>query len=381
MTLQSYSIINAYLILFIVIGLILPALIIYFNSSYKNYFALIISAITFGVLYFAIGWNIIILLPLIISILLSGFLGSYLRQNEIGFWQGMGYLIATELIGIMLGMIIIYFSYGRQDIIELIIQGFKSAYSSTTTNDIIVDAQLNVLTILAMMTPDNALTSIDTVASMGITEKIETIIPLFKESLASLLPSFIMGYGLISGISAWWISSLLFARRVRQDKQLKGIKNFNPPPVFSSWKAPRWLTNIMLLLLFSAMIIQLASIAILQSAAIAIQNVVIIVISLQGLAVINWWLKRKKVNHIIIIVISSISVIFLSFTLPWIGLADIIFSVRTLDRHKEIINKNIKNQTSEQGNPSNINNDKNNENNSTNNEKDANDDSTESEEK
>lgn len=382
MTIYTYSILNMYAILLTLTGFILPAVIIYYNSAYKNYFALIISAIILSAIAYTVGNYTIVLLPFILPILLASLAGTYLRRSGEGFFAGMGYVIAAEFFGVMLGIIIVYISYGRVDIATLISRAFIDAYKNLSPNDEIYILQLNLMTQLLSISSDGTITQLAQIEGMSIAEKIDIIAPQIKASMAALLPSVIMGYGIISGVTAWFASSLLMARRIRMKKKLAGVKKFSPPPAFSSWKAPRWMTNILMVLLLTSILISFGAAGTMLNVASALQSAAIIVLSIQGLAVVNWWLKKKRVSAVLNIIMCTLSVIFLSLLLPWIGLVDIVFSIRLQGKRKDLIKlrmEEIKKQIDKQINKENNEDKTNQKNDEDKNNEDKNDDANESE--
>lgn len=337
MDITLYSILNFYVILITIAGFILPALFIYFYSSYKNHYALIICTVLFAFIAFSVREHMIVLLPFMLPVLFAGAIGSYLRRTEEEFWHSMGYVILAEMFGIMLGIMVIYFSYGRQDITQLIAQGFNDVYLNISPNDEASNLTLNFMTQLLMISPQGAIPEFSQIAAMSIAEKLDVIIPQIKASMANLLPSTIMGYGIISGVSSWFVSSVMLAKRKRNGKTLIAIKKYQPHPKFSTWKMPRWMTNVLMFLLLTSLIIQFASIDTLTNVASALQSVALTIMAIQGLSVLNWWLKKKKIHNIANTVICILSVVILSFILPWIGLIDIVFNFRTMDKKRGII--------------------------------------------
>ena len=56
--------------------------------------------------------------------------------------------------------------------------------------------------------------------------------------MSRALPSLIMGYGIISGVWAWFVSSVMIKKRSDAKKTLPGIKKYIVHPPFSEWKMP-----------------------------------------------------------------------------------------------------------------------------------------------
>jgi hypothetical protein len=332
----AYFLMNFYVFMITILGLILPALIIYFYASKKNIVPLIISIVFLAGIAYLAGNSSVVLLPFILPIIISGIAGSYLRRTGEKFWSGLGYTIAAELFGIMLGTIILYFAYGKQDIAQLIAQSFNDAYMSLPQDDIIYNAQLNLMVSIMQMASQGAAAPISDIQAMTMAEKLAIIVPQIKSSMANYLPSMIMGYGIISGIFAWFFSSLMLASSKRHGKELKGTKNFEAPPMFSTWKSPRWITNILMIMLLASYIVPFIADGKIISVAIALRAVSMLIISIQGLAVINWWIK-KKLGTVGATIICVIVVLLLNFILPWVGIFDIIFSIRTMSKRKKIL--------------------------------------------
>lgn len=339
MNMTTYTFMNFYVFMITIAGLILPALIIYFYAYKKNSIALIISTVLLaGVAYIAYlgGGSYVALLPFILPIIITGIAGAYFRHTGEKFWSGIGYTIAAELFGIMLGTIIVYFAYGKQDIANLIAQGFNDAFQSVPADDIFYNYQLDLLVGITQMTSQGLLAPIADIQAMTITEKLAIIVPQIKSAMANYLPSMIMGYGIISGILAWFLSSLLLASRKRRGKELEGTKDFHAPPMFSTWKSPRWITNILMVLLITSIIIPYIAKGSIVSVAYALRSVSMLIISIQGLAVINWWVK-KRLSTVGATIVCIVVVLFLNFILSWVGIFDIIFQIRTLSKRKQIL--------------------------------------------
>lgn len=354
MSLDLYSLLNFFAIIIMIAGLILPALIIYFYSSFKNHFALIISTAILFLTALAVKEYIVVLLPFILPIIFAGVTGSFLKKYGEDFWSSMGYVILAEMTGIIVGIVAIYLYFGMQDIAGLLAEGFRNAYQNISPGDEAGSLGLNLITQLLISLKEGYAPVYSEISGMSTVDKLDIIVPQIKTAMARALPSAIMGYGILSGVWAWFISSVLIKRRASGRKSLPGLKEYKPHPPFSEWKLPRWLTNVLMVLLLASIIISFAAEGAMLNAASALQTVAIVILSVQGLSVVNWWLKKKKVNTVLNVVI-CVAIVFLSFflnlLLPLIGLVDIMFSVRMSDQQKVAIRKRmeeIKKQVDEQ---------------------------------
>ena len=357
MSLELYSLINFLAMMIIFAGLILPALIIYFYSSYKNHFALIISVAALAITFLIVGEHIVILLPFILPIIFAGLIGSLLRKYGEEFWLSVGYMIVAVLAGMIIGVIFIYFYYGMQDIAGLLADGFRNVYQNLPPDDEVGVLGINIMTQILLFAQQGIMPEFAEISTMTMTEKLDSIVPLIKEGMASALPSYVMGYGIISGVWAWFISSVMIKKRADAKKPLPGIKEYVSHPPFSDWKMPRWFTNVLMVLLFAAIIISFMAKGEMLNVASALQTVAVVILSIQGLAVVNWWLKKKKVhvalNVLICLIVTILSLLF-SRILPFLlflGFFDIVFSIRVSQKQKEAIIKkmeDIKNQVDKQ---------------------------------
>ena len=90
------------------------------------------------------------------------------------------------------------------------------------------------------------------------------------------------------------------------------------------------------------------------NAAYALQTVAIVILAIQGLAVVHWWLKKKKVKNSVNVLVCVLAVLLsmvINFLLPLLGIADIMFSIRVSDVQRAAIKKKmeeIKKQVDEQ---------------------------------
>jgi ABC-type multidrug transport system fused ATPase/permease subunit len=249
---------------------------------------------------------------------------------------------------------VIYLYFGMQDIAGLLADGFRNSYQGVSAGDEAGSLGLNLMTQLLLSIKQGSVPAYSEISGMTTAAKLDIIVPQIETAMASALPSTIMSYGIISGVWAWFVSSELIKRRASAKKPLPGIKEYKPYPPFSEWKLPKWLTNVLMVLLLASIIISFAAQGAMLNAASALQTVAVVILSIQGLSVVNWWLKKKKVaavlNVAICVVIALLS-FFLNLILPLIGLIDIMFSVRMSDKQKEAIRKRmeeIKKQVDEQ---------------------------------
>lgn len=351
MSLEFYSLINFFAMIITILGLVLPAIIIYFYSSYKTHLALIASAAALLLSMLVVGEYVVVLMPFILPIIFAGFMGTILRKYSQEFWQSMGYMILAEMTGIIIGIIAIYFYFGMQDIAGLLGESFRAVYQSSSANNEIASLSLNTMTQILMLAKQGGIPDFDAISAMSVSEKLDIIVPMIKAGMAQALPSFIMGYGIISGVWAWFMSSVMIRKRQKNKKPLPGIEKYVAHPVFSEWKLPRWLTNVLMFLLLASIIISFATTGPLLNVASALQTVALVIMAIQGLAVVNWWLKKKKVHIAVNVTICAFVAVFLGFILPWAGIFDIMFSFRMSDAQREAIKKkmeDIKKQVDEQ---------------------------------
>ena len=353
MSLDLYSLLSFFAAAIMIASLVLPALTIYFYASFKNHFALVLSGALLFMVTLIVKEHIIILLPFILPIIFTGLMGSILRKYGEEFWSSMGYVILAEMTGIIIGIVAIYLYYGMQDIAELLAEGFRNAFTDISPGNRAGTLLLNLMTQFFASMEKGAIVYVNT-GDMTTGAKLDIVVPQIKLAMAGLLPSAIMGYGIISGVWAWFLSSVLITKRVADKKPLPGIKEYKPYPPFSEWKLPRWLTNVLMVLLLASIIISFTAQGAMLNAASALQTVAVVILSILGLSVVNWWLKKKKVaavlNVVLCALIACISFIF-NFVLPLIGLIDIMFSVRMSDKQRNAIKKRmeeIKKQVDEQ---------------------------------
>ena len=354
MSLEFYSVMNLLTMLIVAAGFVLPAVSIYFYASYKNYWALIISAVLFLMLAILVGEYMVALLPFILPVILAGAAGIYMHKSSEEYWQSIGYVILAEFVGIVSGILIVYLYYGRQDLAGLLAQGFRNVYETAAPNNEVAEMSINLMAQILVLTTQGAAADLADISSMSIADKLDMIVPMIKTGLARALPSFMMGYGIISGVWAWFLSSVMIDRRARDKKPLKAIEEHKPHPPFAEWKLPRWLTNVLMLLLLVSLIIAFAAQGPLLNAAYALQTVATVILAIQGLAVVHWWLKKKKVKNSVNVLVCAFAVMLsmvLNFFLPLLGIADIMFAIRVSDAQKAAIKKKmeeIKKQVEEQ---------------------------------
>jgi ABC-type multidrug transport system fused ATPase/permease subunit len=354
MSLELYSLMNLFTVLFVAAGFILPAVAIYFYASYKNYWALILSAALLLLTALLVGEYIVVLLPFILPIILAGAAGIYMHKSSEEYWQSIGYVILAEFVGIVAGVLIVFLYYGRQDLAGLLAQGFRNVYETAAPNNEIAAMSINLMAQVLTLTTQGNAADLAEIDAMSIADKLDMIVPMIKTGLARALPSFMMGYGILSGVWAWFMSSLMIDRRARDKKPLKAIDEHKPHPPFAEWKLPRWLTNVLMLLLLVSIIISFAAQGPMLNAAYALQTVATVILAIQGLAVVHWWLKKKKVKNSVNVLVCVLAVMLsmvINFLLPLLGIADIMFSIRVSDEQRAAIKKKmeeIKKQVDEQ---------------------------------
>ena len=354
MSLDFYSLMNLFAMLLIAAGFVLPAVVIYFYASYKNYWALILCAALLLLPALLLGGYIIVLLPFILPVILAGAAGIYMHKSSEEYWQSIGYVILAEFVGIVAGVLIVYLYYGRQDLAGLLAQGFRNVYETAAPNNEIAAMSINLMAQILAFTTQGSAVDLTEIDAMSISDKLDIIVPMVKTGLARALPSFMMGYGILSGVWAWFMSSLMIDRRARDKKPLKAIAEHKPHPPFAEWKLPRWLTNVLMLVLLVSIIISFAAQGPFLNAAYALQTVATVILAIQGLAVVNWWLKKKKVKSAVNVLICILAVMLsmvINFLLPLLGVADIMFSIRVSDVQRAAIKKKmeeIKKQVDEQ---------------------------------
>ena len=354
MTLEFYSFMNFLSMAYAVAGFILPAVIIYFYSAHKSYVAPVLFALLLVLPALLAGEYITILVPFILSAIFASAMGVYLKKSAEGYWQSIGYMILAEFAGIVIGVVVIFFYYGRQDLTSLLAQGFRNVYETAAPSDQIAKMSIDLLTQLMTLATQGSTADFTAITDMSLTEELDMIVPLIKMGLARALPSFMMAYGILSGVWAWLMSSIMIDRRARAKKPLKGVEEHKPHPPFSEWKLPRWLTNVLMLVLLVSIIISFSTQGPFLNAAYVLQTVAVTVLAIQGLAVVNWWLKKKKVKNSLNILICVVTVMLsmvINFLLPLLGVADIMFSMRMSDEQKELIKKRmeaVKKQMDEQ---------------------------------
>lgn len=345
---------NLFTVLFVAAGFILPAVAIYFYASYKNYWALILSAALLLLTALLVGEYIVVLLPFILPIILAGAAGIYMHKSSEEYWQSIGYVILAEFVGIVAGVLIVFLYYGRQDLAGLLAQGFRNVYETAAPNNEIAAMSINLMAQVLTLTTQGNAADLAEIDAMSIADKLDMIVPMIKTGLARALPSFMMGYGILSGVWAWFMSSLMIDRRARDKKPLKAIDEHKPHPPFAEWKLPRWLTNVLMLLLLVSIIISFAAQGPMLNAAYALQTVATVILAIQGLAVVHWWLKKKKVKNSVNVLVCVLAVMLsmvINFLLPLLGIADIMFSIRVSDEQRAAIKKKmeeIKKQVDEQ---------------------------------
>ncbi len=351
MTFELYSLINRLMLVVMAMGLVLPAVVIYYYSAYKNYWALILSAAAVIAISLPAGEYAIIFLPLILPIIFSGIVGSLLRKSGENFLTSMGYMIMAQMGGAIVGIIVIYFYFGMQDIAGLIAEGFRSAYSEIPAGDEMRAFSLDVMTWALMVASKGMQVPFGEVTALDVTEKLNYIVPLLRQGVVQSLPAVVLDYGIIGGVWAWFLSSVMINKRAANKRELKGVKEYVPSPPFSEWKLPRWITNVLMVILLAAVILSFSSEATLLNVASVLQSVAIVIIGIQGLSVLNWWLKKKKLPTGLNVLICVMAVVLLNFILPWLGVFDIVFSIRLSKEKKEEIRaqmEKIKKQVDEQ---------------------------------
>ena len=354
MSLELYSLMNLFTVLFVAAGFILPAVAIYFYASYKNYWALILSAALLLLTALLVGEYMVVLLPFILPIILAGAAGIYMHKSSEEYWQSIGYVILAEFVGIVAGVLIVFLYYGRQDLAGLLAQGFRNVYETAAPNNEIAAMSINLMAQVLTLTTQGNAADLAEIDAMSIADKLDMIVPMIKTGLARALPSFMMGYGILSGVWAWFMSSLMIDRRARDKKPLKAIAEHKPHPPFAEWKLPRWLTNVLMLLLLVSIIISFAAQGPMLNAAYALQTVAYRDIGDTGSCGGSLVAQKKKVKNSVNVLVCVLAVMLsmvINFLLPLLGIADIMFSIRVSDEQRAAIKKKmeeIKKQVDEQ---------------------------------
>ncbi len=140
--------------------------------------------------------------------------------------------------------------------------------------------------------------------------------------------SFIVLYPLtVMGIT-WWIGNRLKYHTTPMTKD--GPKQ--KPKPFSSFRYPRWLVNVIMLLILVSFIVQLLDGS--ESTtyiSLALQNISLYLLAIQGTAVLDYILKRNSVfsfTPLRVIVLMLIIVLFAGIIPLMIGMMDVIIDIR-----------------------------------------------------
>ena len=197
MSLELYSLMNLLTVLFVAAGFVLPAVVIYFYASYKNYWALILCAALLLLPALLVGEYMIVLVPFILPVILAAAAGIYMHKSSEEYWQSIGYVILAEFVGIVAGVLIVYLYYGRQDLAGLLAQGFRNVYETAAPNDEIAAMSINLMAQVLTLTTQGSAAELADISAMSISAKLDMIVPMVKTGLARALPSFMMSYGIL----------------------------------------------------------------------------------------------------------------------------------------------------------------------------------------
>lgn len=288
---------------------------------------LIISAIS---LYFnKIDFALYIILIIItgISSLACFIVWRFLNVKR--FSDGLMYSVfVTVLTGIITALIVFILRDRQpfaQEIVQMMEKWMRGADSVTIEY---LYRYYNVGTAVTVAESQQALWG--TIEGIDKSQMINTIMPFLQSGVNQFSLSAMVLFPSATGILTWWRGNARFYKNQPMDEVNKELK----PKPFSTFAIPRWLFTSVAIMLIVSFIVMISDYGeVIFNAALLMQNFAYILLIIQGLAVLEYFLKRNKFlgNTALRIIALALIIIISGGLIPmFIGGVDMFLNIRVV---------------------------------------------------
>lgn len=170
------------------------------------------------------------------------------------------------------------------------------------------------------------------ILSMSVAQKIDIVRPALETMFAIAIPSFALAGGMVMGALGYWLPMLALSRRARK----QGAEPAVAVPPLATFKVPKYMVITLLLLQIVSSFGSVPENLGWLTVSTAVQLVMGILMDVQAMALVSFFLNRKKVAPVFQVLIFIPMVIFSGLTF-WVGIFDALFDMRAvLPRVEEV---------------------------------------------
>lgn len=169
------------------------------------------------------------------------------------------------------------------------------------------------------------------IAKLSVSDKVDIIKPFLEISFAQSIPSLALVLGMLTGGVAYYLPMRALARR--QAKTGEAASTSISVPSFSAFRIPRYVViSILLLQIVTFFGSEDIGIATVGAAATFLFNTLM---TIQALAMLSYIFNRRKITGVLQYFILFVVFILLWWVLPWAGVFDAFFDLRTIMQRVE----------------------------------------------
>jgi len=296
---------------------------------------------------YSIYWILVVSTGL--SVLINFIIWRFLRIER--FSDGIKYSILSSVcIGVLTALVVFLLS-GKQPFALQIINDIEKWIFASKSE--MVNQYLDSMYIYVTLPDGNQTANITelTRAMLGLSnitegiskaDKLDKLMPYIEFTVNRYSIFAIVLYPMFAGIITWWRGNYRYYKNSSMSEEIKDLK----PKPFSTFTIPRWLFGTTVLVLIISLAIQTSNSSdVMLYAGSIMQNFAYILLALQGLAIIEYFLKRVKIFRnvglrlalIIIITILSSGVFLLL-----VGGADLFINIRAVYAKVDEAKKKVK---------------------------------------
>lgn len=245
------------------------------------------------------------------------------------FEEGLIYTAISSAIVMML-LVVLYFYLSQKTQMHMAILERVNDYFTNTDSEL-TKSIMYIMSISAdaMQSTKSPMEIIQSYEIADNAELIEKSMVYMENFVRYNYPTFLIVYPIGASGIVWWAGNRIAYRGVERTSD--GPKLMPKP--FASFGYPRWMINVIMLLILAAFVLEIVddSDMVMMYISVTLQSVGLFLIAIQGFAVMSYFLRRNKVfgygiiRITTIIVVSAISIGFIPLTL---GMIDIIVNIR-----------------------------------------------------
>ena len=278
----------------------------------------------------------------IVLVLCTGFcaLISYIVWRLFGvkkFSDGILYSVALSVFfGILTGAVI-FMIKDKQSFAVEIVEGLRTFM--VNSKSFFIEQNITVFYNYIHITNIDEAVSVKTImdvftgaveygTNLTMEQKMNSIMPYIQSTVNVYSVSAMLVYPAFAGIVTWWRGSYRFYKEQPMSEEIKNLK----PKPFSTYTIPRKLVfAVMILLLFSMLLSMAGSNNVILYAANVMQSFAAILLSLQGYAVMEYFMKRSKALKFAAVRIFLMAIITIgsfNFLPMFLGAVDLFINIR-----------------------------------------------------